>query len=133
MIRRIFCNTRRTTLSGTTQNKSRHSSYYTPSHSPRRGSSRGGGVFDNLGGEWEKEGMGGGLEGEVGGAAWGCCGEVVYPCSLMCFFVPIVCSFPVFFSSSSNSPHATYCTKANQRTYSHRVRPSIHTMHIPIG
>jgi len=46
-----------------------HSSYYTPpSHSPRRGSSsfgggeRDSGVFDNLGGEWEKEGMGGGLE-----------------------------------------------------------------------
>jgi hypothetical protein len=46
-----------------------HSSYYTPpSHSPGRGSSsfgggeRDSGVFDNLGGEWEKEGMGGGLE-----------------------------------------------------------------------
>jgi hypothetical protein len=46
-----------------------HGQYYTPSHSPRRGTSliKGGerdsmGVFDDLGGEWQREGMSGGLE-----------------------------------------------------------------------
>jgi len=91
-------------VSGLTQASFHHSPHpsnnyytYTPSHSPGRGSliraagvieGRGpgdrdsvvGGVFDDVGGEWEREGMGGGLEERLeallGGGTGGVAGVV---------------------------------------------------------
>ncbi|KIM77234.1 hypothetical protein PILCRDRAFT_12223 [Piloderma croceum F 1598] len=69
-----------------------HGHYYTPpslSHSPRRGGSgslvgggvgeRDSGIFDDLGGEWEKEGMGGGLEERLEALLGGVAGGMLTP------------------------------------------------------